>query len=72
MVPSLFCQSGRATDKFITLNTGFIVLYPLIDVDMNDKWSAVCRMIDAFNLCHAELFYPSWQINVHLDKSMSA
>lgn len=25
-----------------------------------------------FNLHHAELFYPSWQINVRVDESMSA
>ena len=43
--------------------------YPLTDVDINDKWSSVCRLIDAFNLRRAELFYPSWQICV--DESMS-
>ncbi|KAL5502949.1 hypothetical protein EMCRGX_G009811 [Ephydatia muelleri] len=44
--------------------------YPLTDVDINDKWSSVRRLIDAFNLRRAEVFYPSWQICV--DESISA
>ena len=43
---------------------------PLTDVDKNDKWSPVRRLIDGFNLRRVELFYPSWQICV--DESMSA
>ena len=43
--------------------------YPLTDVDINDKWSSVRRLIDVFNLRRAELFYPSWQISVDESKS---